>query len=180
MSARLGPVFKFYSEPVEEGLFEDPERFPDYEDLPGETEGQKLRSYADVLEKVMGIQVADPVTMSCAQCMSVCSPTPEESLERWQMISQGGILCYKEGNEPVFTSDFEEAVGFRKKCKYRIPFGVYREFLYQQIANIVRYWGLDRHTIKHKKKYERKLAMATAEKEKSSQSSDSNADSEPI
>lgn len=180
LRARLGPVFKIYSEPVEEGLFEDPERFPDYEDLPGESEGQKLRSYADVLEKVMGMQVADPVTMSCAQCMSVCSPTPEESLERWQMISQGGILCYKEGNEPVFTSDFEEAVALRKKYKYKFPFGVYREFLGQQIGNIVRYWGLDMLTIKNKKKYEKKLAMAVAGREKSHQLSASNVSSEPL
>lgn len=171
LSARLGPVFKFYSEPVEEGLFDDPERFPEYEDLPGETEGQKLRSYADVLEKVMGIHVADPITMSCAQCMSVCSPTPEESIERWQMISRSGILCYKEGNEPVFTSNFEEAVALRKAYKYKIPFGVYREFLSQQIANIVRYWGMDMHTLKHKKKYEQKLAKAVAEMEKTRQRS---------
>ena len=173
-SARLAPIFNFYSKPHEEGLFEDPKRFPDYEDLPGETEGQKLRSYADVLERILGIHMADPFSMSCAQCSLVCGPTVEESQKRWRMLSQSGILCYRQGNEPVCTRDFEEAAALYKEYEYQIPAGVKRQFYWLQIKMFLKNLGFSLHTIRNKKEYEQKLAMAVAEMEESRELSASN------
>ena len=160
LSARLEPIFSFYSKPYRDGLFEDPDHFPDYEDLHGVTEGQKLRSYAQVLEKILGIHIADPISMSCAQCALVCGPNVDESQKRWKMLSRSGILCYKEGNEPVIARNFDQAAAHRKSYQYEIPKGVRREFWGLQIKNIVKYLGFDFHTFRNKKRYRRKLRKA--------------------
>jgi len=162
VGARLEPIFSFYAKPYEEGLFEDPDRFPDYEDLPGSTEGQKLRSYADVLERILGIQIADPISMSCAQCALVCGPNVEESQTRWKMLSRSGIICYRAGNEPVLISNYKDAATQRKSYEYEIPDSVKREFWKLQIKFIVKYLGVDLHTIRQKKRYKRKLTQAIA------------------
>ena len=63
--ARLQPIAKFFQEPFEEGYFEESGPFPSYEELEGETEGQKLRSYADAMEPFVDFAIADPISMSC-------------------------------------------------------------------------------------------------------------------
>jgi ferredoxin len=162
LSARLEPIFSFYSKPYEDGLFEDPNRFPDYDDLPGATEGQKLRSYAQILEKILGIRIADPISMSCAHCALVCGPNAEESQKRWKMLSRSGILVYKEGNEPVVARKFEEAAAHRESYQYKISKGVKREYWGLQIKNILKYLGFDFHTLRRKKRYKQKLKKAIA------------------
>jgi len=160
LSARLEPIFSFYSKPYDDGLFENPDRFPDYEDLDGATEGQKLRSYVQVLEKILGIHIADPISMSCAHCALVCGPNADESQKRWKMLSRSGILCYQEGNEPVITRSFEKAVAYRESYQYQIPERVRRQFWRLQFKNIVKYLGFDIHTFRHKKRYIQKLKRA--------------------
>jgi hypothetical protein len=150
-------------------LFEDPERFPDYEDLPGETEGQKLRSYADVLGKILGIKIADPISMSCGHCALVCGPSPEESQKRWKMLVRSGILSYAEGNEPVIFDDYENAAAQYSEFQYEIPERVKKEFLGIQIRTILKTWGLDLHTIRYKNRYEQRLAKALDDQGRSRQ-----------
>ena len=160
LSARLEPIFSFYSKPYDDGLFENRNLFPDYEDLDGATEGQKLRSYAQVLEKILGIHIADPISMSCAHCALVCGPNADESQKRWKMLSRSGILCYQEGNEPIITRNYEKAVAYRESYQYEIPKGVRREFWGLQFRNIVKYLGFDLHTFRYKKRYKQKLEKA--------------------
>ncbi|MFC1996018.1 hypothetical protein ACFLXI_00235 [Chloroflexota bacterium] len=79
---------------------------------------------------------------------------------RWKMLSRSGILCYRNGNEPVITLNFDEAVEYRNEFQYEIPKDVKRQFWGLQIKNILKYMGFDLHTFRNKKRYEQKLAQA--------------------
>lgn len=163
MAARLQPIFDTYSKPWPEGYFEDRNRFPNYEDLPGETEGQKLSAFREVLQNILGYHIGDPNGQSCSNCNLVCGATPEESLKRFHMLNTSGIVCYGENNEPIIAKTYEEAVELRKKYEYQIPKEVKKEFWALQAINIFKYFGIDRHTWKHKKKYQKRLATAVAQ-----------------
>ena len=127
LSARISPIALLVQDAYEEGYFEAAGPFPSYEDLEGETEGQKLRSFADALEPIVGNAIADPLALTCNQCNLVCGPNAEESKNRAKMIHEGGILSFKENNEPYFTRDFEEAADLRKKSPYKIKKQVEKE-----------------------------------------------------
>lgn len=178
LPARVQVLFDTYSKPTgsstkpswEEGFFEDKKNFPDYEDLPGETEGRKLRAYADILENICGYHIDDPVGMTCAHCMQVCGQNPEESIKRYTMLANGGILAYAPGNEPVILHNYEDAVAQRAKYQYKNRTLVKLEFWWLQIYNVMKYIGVDFHTLKYKNKYKQRLIAAMADelsKEKS-------------
>ncbi|MGA2223945.1 MAG: hypothetical protein ABSH41_05825 [Syntrophobacteraceae bacterium] len=186
LPARVQPLFDTYSKPTgssskpswEEGFFEDKKNFPDYEDLPGETEGRKLRAYADILENICGYHIDDPVGMTCAHCMQVCGQNPEESIKRYMMLANGGILAYASGNEPVILDNYEDAVAQRAKYQYKNRTIVKLEFWWLQIYNVMKYIGVDFHTLKYKNKYKQRLMAAMADelsKEKSMKNKNRNA-----
>ncbi|MBU4315856.1 MAG: hypothetical protein KKF30_01125 [Proteobacteria bacterium] len=164
LSARISPIKLLVQYPFEEGYFEESGPFPSYEDLEGETEGQKLRSFADILEPIVGNAIADPLALTCNQCNLVCGPNAEESQKRWKMIQNGGILCFKENNEPYFTHDFDEAVELRKKSPYKIKQQVEKESLKLRLELILKNVGIDFHTIFKGRQYRNKLAKVLADK----------------
>ena len=171
LAARVQPLFDTYSKdrgsstkPTwKDGFFEDKKNFPDYKDLPGKTEGQKLKAYGKILENICGIHIDDPIGMTCAQCMQVCGPNPEESLKRYEALKQGGIVAYAEGNEPVTFRNYEDAVAQRAKYKYKNRLIVKLEFWWLQTYNTMKYIGVDFHTLKYKNKYKQRLAEAVAD-----------------
>jgi len=164
LSARISPLALVVQHPVEEGYFEESGPFPSYEDLEGETEGQKLRSFADALEPLVGNDIADPLAMTCNQCNLVCGPNAEESQKRWKMIQNGGILCFKENNEPYFTHDFDEAVELRKESPYQIKEQVKKESFKLRFGLMAKNFGIDFHAIFKGRKYRKKLARVLEEK----------------
>ena len=164
LSARISPLALVVQYPVEEGYFEESGPFPSYEDLEGETEGQKLRSFADALEPLVGNAIADPLALTCNQCNLVCGPNAEESQKRWKMIQNGGILCFKENNEPYFTHDFDEAVELRKESPYQIKEQVKKESFKLRFGLMAKNFGIDFHAIFKGRQYRKKLAMALEEK----------------
>jgi len=178
LANRVQPLFDTYSKPWKEGFFEDKKNFPDYEDLPGETEGRKLRAYAGILEKICGFHIDDPIGMTCATCFMVCGQNPEESINRYSMLSQGGIVAYAPGNELVILDNYEDAVAQRAKYQYKNRAIVKLEFWWLQIRNTFKYIGFDVHTLKYKNKYKQRLIEAMADelsKEKSMKNKNCNA-----
>ncbi len=163
LSARISPLKLLVQDAYEEGYFEESGPFPSYEDLEGETEGQKLRSFADAIEPIVGNAIADPLALTCNQCNLVCGPNAEESKKRAKMIHVGGILSFKENNEPCFTQDFDEAVERRKKSPYKIKKQVEKESLKLRLELLVKGFGIDFHTIFKGRQYEKKLNKVLAE-----------------
>ena len=164
LSARISPIALVVQYPLEEGYFEESGPFPSYEELEGETEGQKLRSFADALEPLVGNAIADPLALTCNQCNLVCGPNAEESQNRWKMIQNGGILCFKENNEPYFTHDFDEAVELREKSPYQIKEQVKKESFKLRFGLMVKNFGIDFHAIFKGRKYRKKLARVLEER----------------
>jgi ferredoxin len=164
LSARISPIALVVQYPVEEGYFEESGPFPTYEELEGETEGQKLRSFADALEPLVGNAIADPLALTCNQCNLVCGPNAEESQKRWKMIQNGGILCFKENNEPYFAHDFDEAVELRKESPYQIKEQVKKESFKLRFGLMAKNFGIDFHAIIKGRKYRKKLAKSLEEK----------------
>jgi hypothetical protein len=164
LSARISPIKLLVQEPFEEGYFEESGPFPSYENLEGETEGQKLRSFADALEPIVGNAIADPLALTCNQCNLVCGPNAEESQKRAKMIHEGGILSFKKNNEPYFTRDFEEAAALRKESPYQIKEQVKKESLKLRLELMLKNVGIDFHTIFKGRDYRKKLAKALAER----------------
>ncbi len=164
LSARIAPIKLLVQEAYDEGYFEETGPFPSYEELEGETEGEKMRSFADALEPIVGHAIADPLAMSCNQCNLVCGPDAEESQKRANMIHSGGILCFKENNEPYFTHDFDEAVELRKKSPYQVKKQVEKESFKLRFKLATAAIGIDFHTIFKGRQYRKKLNKALAEK----------------
>lgn len=162
LPTRVQPLLDNFRVPLEEGFLEDPKHYPDYKDLPGETEGQKLRAYADVLEKIGRYHIDDPIGMTCANCMLVCGPTTEESQKRWKMLAKSGIVAYSPDKEPVIFHDYEKAVAQREAYGYENRNVVKWDFYKLQFKNFVKYFGIDFHTRKYEKKYYERLADAIA------------------
>jgi len=151
--------------PFPEGIFETP-NFPDYEGLPGETEGQKMRAYADKLEKVLKVPVDFPLLLTCGSCMVVCGPTAEESQKRWKKYVKSGFVAYDKNKEPIITNDIYEAIAIREANPWELTQEVAR-------TNLAGWWeqfytktGLDWHGMRTKGKYYRRLEQAIAEKGK--------------
>ncbi len=162
--ARISPAKHFFQKPMEEGYFEESGPFPSYEQLEGETEGQKMRAYADALEPICGNAIADPLSMSCCNCQLICGPNPEESKKRWEMLSTAGILCYRENNEPYLTHDYDEAVKLRKRHSFEIKDEVKNELLKLRFEVVFKNAGIDLHTIFKGRQYRKKLNQALKEK----------------
>ncbi|MHC4274368.1 MAG: 4Fe-4S binding protein [Planctomycetota bacterium] len=161
--ARISPAKHFFGSSFEEGYFEESGPFPSYEQLEGETEGQKLRSYAGALEPLVGNAIADPLSMTCCHCQLICGPTTEEAQKRWKMLSSGGILCYKENNEPYIARDYREAAEIRKKHRYQIKRQVEKESVKGRARLFFKNFGIDWHTVIKGRQYRKKLARALAE-----------------
>jgi len=121
---RTSPYLKFYADAegkYDEELASDSELFPYYEDLEGETEGEKLKSFANHMSKIFGHPVYDPLGIQCEQCSAVCAGSNEENKKRYNMLINSGFVTYTEGNEPLIVDTFEEAVAQRKAYKYKVP-----------------------------------------------------------
>lgn len=176
--SRLEPFFRASRQSFPEGMFEDPNVLPDYEDLPGETEGQKIKAYAEALEKALGFAVADPHSMTCAQCNLVCGPNAKENLNRWATLRDSGILVYAENNEPLILHDYEEAAKQYKKYQFKVkPAAILANYWlgYKILSKI---FGIDWHTVRHMGAYKKKLAAAEAKagvKEKAKAKADAKA-----
>jgi len=153
------------SKPFEEGIFEAP-NFPDYEDLPGETEGQKIRSFADKCEEIVGIPIDLPFLFTCASCLVVCGPTAEESQKRWKKYVKSGILTYKENYEPVVTHNIEEALAIREANPWKYPAAIKRRYLLAWWYILKAKVGIDFHGNREGKKYFRRLEEAISVKGK--------------
>ncbi|MBT3257118.1 MAG: hypothetical protein HN366_11765 [Deltaproteobacteria bacterium] len=161
LPARISPIAVVVQDAIEEGFFEEGGPFPSYEELEGETEGQKLRSFADAIEKhVTDNAIADPLALTCNQCNVVCGPTAEESNKRWQMIKKGGILTYKENNEPCWVHDFPEAEQMRKDYQYKVKKQVVKEVNGRRFKILTKHLGIDFHTIFKGRSYKKKLNKA--------------------
>jgi len=120
---RGAPMLAFYSdiEGKYEKYVEDSELLPAYEDLEGETEGEKIRSFANHLSKIMGYPVYDPLGAVCENCAAVCGGSIEENKKRYNMLKNGGLVTYTDGNEPLIVDSYEKAVAQRKAYKYKTP-----------------------------------------------------------
>jgi len=79
------------------------------------------------------------------------------------MLSQGGIVAYAPGNEPVILDNYEDAVAQRAKYQYKNRAIVKLEFWWLQIRNTFKYIGFDVHTLKYKNKYKQRLIAAMAD-----------------
>lgn len=108
----------------------------------------------------MGNAVADPLGLTCNQCNLVCGPNAEENQKRWNMIKNGGILSYKENNEPCWIHDFAEAERMRKEYQYQIKEQVVKESMKLRLQLIFTNAGIDFHTIFKGRQYSRKLNKA--------------------
>jgi hypothetical protein len=80
------------------------------------------------------------------------------------MIHEGGILSFKENNEPYFTRNFDEANQLRKTSPYQIKKQMKKESLKLRMGLIFKNVGLDWHTVIKGRQYRKKLSKALSEK----------------
>jgi len=161
-AANTQRILDTYSEPFEEGLFESPS-FPNYEDLPGDTEGQKLRAYAEELEKIAKVPIDWPLIMTCGSCMVVCGPNIEENQKRWKMLCKSGFVVIGENREPFWTHDVNEALAVREENPWEYPEKI-KKTRWQSIWHVATSkFGFDLHGTLRRGKYYRRLEQAIAE-----------------
>jgi len=154
-----------YSYPLEEGIFEAP-NFPNYEDLPGETEGQKMQAYAEELEKILKIPIDFPFVITCASCAAVCGPNIKENQKRWKMLCKSGFVVLGENKEPVVTHDAQEALAIRKANPWIFPEKIKKIRLKSLWRMGTEKFGIDLHGTLRRGRYYRRLEQAIAEQGK--------------
>lgn len=154
-----------YVKPFEEGLFEAP-NFPDYEDLPGETEGQKIKAYAKKMEEIVKYPVDYPFPMTCGSCMAVCGSgiDHKENIKRWKILNSNGFVVMGENKEPIITYDAKEALAIREAHPYAYKKEIRRTHLKGLMYLFSTKFGFDLHGTLRKGKYYRRLEAAIAEK----------------
>jgi len=148
-----------------EEIINDPKIFPSYEELEGNTEGEKLKNFSKVHKEIVGTDVPYPLSLTCGQCSIVCGPSVEENTKRNKALINGGIVAFSKGGEVVITYDYEEAVALRKKYPYKIPVKVRLKDNFYNAAFGKKIMGSSPQTKQHLPTYLEKLKRASAEKE---------------
>lgn len=156
-----------YNTVFKEGLFEAP-NFPDYEDLPGKTEGQKIKAFAKKLSETLKIPVDYPFAMTCGSCAVVCGSGTDakENHKRWKMLCSNGFVVFDENKEPVVTHDAKEAMAMVNNHPYDFSREVRRNKWPSLLSLLNAKFGFDLHGTLRKGKYYRRLNQAIAEKGK--------------
>ncbi len=90
------------------------EGIPEVDDLP-EDEGERYRILAEFMRR-MGIRGIEsyPVPMICGQCALVCGPTPEETAERYHLLTSSGLVVPGADGRMTRVDTFEEAQALRR------------------------------------------------------------------
>lgn len=81
---------------------------------------EHVKAFIDLGEKwgVKGLQ--DDTLLTCGNCGLVCGPSVEESLKRYQLLTQSGLVVRAADGNMVKVNNFEEAVKIRQLPKRSI------------------------------------------------------------
>ncbi len=84
------------------------------DDLPDDEE-ERYRILAEFMRR-MGIRGIEsyPVPMICGQCALVCGPTPEETAERYRVLTGSGLVVPDSDGRMTRVDTFEEAQALRR------------------------------------------------------------------
>jgi hypothetical protein len=98
----------FPQEHFEEWVAKDPENLPVEE---------RHKAWIEFGEKCGIKGLKNDTLLTCANCGLVCGPTVEESLNRYRVLTNSGIVIRDKTGDMVNVSDYDEAVRKRKMPK---------------------------------------------------------------
>jgi len=134
---------------------------PEVDDLP-EDEGERFRILAELMRRV-GIKGIEsyPIPLICGQCALVCGPTPEETAERYRILSGAGLVVPGEDGRMKRVDTFEEAAALRRKDSIKAgKLREARDILATAMLWHRHYFGIEPRTMYRNWRYERKLRAA--------------------
>lgn len=130
------------------------------------SESERFRkSFLPFAEKIGVKGFIDERILTCGQCALVCGPTIEESMNRYHLLTESGLVAPGPNNEMVNVSTYEEAVEMRRKYLPRVPKslkikdGIASGWMFHKY-----YFGFEPKSILGGALYRRQLKKAVAEK----------------
>ncbi len=95
---------------------------PAPEEMPP-TEEERQRIQAEYSRKLGIAGLDDCNVLTCGQCALVCGPTLEETLNRYHLLAESGLVVPGPGGKMVRVDTYEEAVKIRKQYPSRPSLG---------------------------------------------------------
>lgn len=127
-------------------------------------EVEQLRIFAERIKKHTGINMKDPIPLTCGQCALVCGPSFKETTNRYKLLCGGGIIVPGKDGRLERAISFEEACDIRKKYPHRIGrMQMIKDNLYSLRLWYGYYFGLEPKSHIQHWRYKRKMKAALVE-----------------
>jgi len=162
--SRFQHITHFSSQLLPRDLFTRDKLGKKIEDYPeDELERRKVRS--EDMKKYVGIDIKDPDTTTCGQCVLVCAGSDiTESARRLKVLKESGIVVKRGDGSHVVVKTVEEAMEIRKNDPYIIDkVTQIKEKLKAAKLGISKMFGLDLKGNIQNVFYQRKLKRAIQE-----------------
>ena len=129
------------------------------------SEEERMQKFLPYAEKIGVKGIKDDRILTCGHCAIVCGPTVEESLSRYHLLAESGLVVLGPGGKMVHADTYEEAVKIRNQNPLQVT---KMEMLKDALASAVLfhkyYFGIEPKSIAGGITYDRKLKKAVREK----------------
>jgi len=138
---------------------------PEVDDLP-QGESERYHILAEFMRRmdIKGIE-SYPMPIVCGHCALVCGPTPEETMERYRILSSAGLVVPGQDGHMTQVGTFDEAVTLRRKDSVKpSKLKEARDIMATAILWHRYYFGIEPKTTYQNWRYKRKLRAAVEAK----------------
>ena len=138
---------------------------PEVDDLP-QGESERYHILAEFMRRmdIKGIE-SYPMPIVCGHCALVCGPTPEETVERYRILSSAGLVVPGQDGHMTQVGTFDEAVTLRRKDSVKpSKLKEARDIMATAILWHRYYFGIEPKTTYQNWRYKRKLRAAVEAK----------------